>query len=110
MTMTHGQAEPMYSTLAQDPDLGELVEIFVEEMPRRISGLLDQLDRSDWEGLKRIAHQLKGAAGSYGFAPITPSASRVEEAIRQSQPEEEIRRTVEALVDLCRSARAGTPQ
>jgi len=110
MTMTRSQADVLYSTLGGDPDLGELVEMFVEEMPDRVADLLNRLNSSDWEGLRRAAHQLKGAAGSYGFTPITPSAARVEEAIRGSQPEEEIRRAAQELVDLCKQARAGAPR
>lgn len=109
MTMTRSQTDPLYSTLGKDPDMGVLVEIFVEEMPDRVADLLDWLDKSDWEGLRRAAHQLKGAAGSYGFTPITPSAARVEDSIRQSRPEKEIHRAVQELADLCNRARAGAP-
>lgn len=99
-------ARPLFSTLGSDPDLREIVELFVEEMPDRVSNLFDRLRVCDWEGLRRAAHQLKGAAGSYGFEPITLSAARVEDAIRASRPEEEIRQAIEDLVDLCRRARA----
>ena len=66
----------VYSRLAGDPDLGEIVDLFVEEMPERVATLLDQLQAQDWEGLRRTAHQLKGAAGSYGFDMISPCAGR----------------------------------
>jgi HPt (histidine-containing phosphotransfer) domain-containing protein len=98
---------PIYSVLGNHPDLKELVGLFVAEMPDRISHLLDRLDASDWEGVRRAVHQLKGSAGSYGFEPISRSAGQVEEAIRESRPEEHIRRSVEELVELCRRAQAG---
>ncbi len=101
---------PLYSTLAEDPDLRAIVEMFVEEMPGRIAGLLECLERSDWEALGRAAHQLKGAAGSYGFSAISPSAAEVEEAAKGSLPEEDIRSKVATLVDLCRAARGGVPE
>jgi len=100
---------PLYSPLAEDPDLADLVTLFVDEMPDRIAGLLARLEQGDWEGLRRLAHQLKGAAGSYGFTPITPMAGRVEHAIRNGQPEEQIRQSVGELIALCRQARAGQP-
>ncbi|OHB85061.1 MAG: hypothetical protein A2V98_25680 [Planctomycetes bacterium RBG_16_64_12] len=106
MTGTPTKSEPLCSLLGEDPELRDIVELFVEEMAERISSLLDGLNGSDWEGLRRRAHQLKGAAGSYGFPPITDSASRLEEAIRKSHPEGEIRRLVEELVDLCGRAQA----
>ncbi len=74
--------ECIYSRLSGDPDLRDIVEMFVEEMPGRVASLLDHLSDANWEGLRRAAHQLKGAAGSYGFEPISPSAGRVESAIR----------------------------
>lgn len=101
--------EYLYSSLGTDPDLADLVDLFVQEMPERISNLLETLESGDWNALRRAAHQLKGAAGSYGFGQITPGAARVEEAVRQAEPEEAIRDTVAGLVDLCNRARAGSP-
>lgn len=99
----------LYSTLATDPDLGEIVGLFVAEMPNRTATLRDRLAAGDWAELRRAAHQLKGAAGSYGFEPITPAAARLEDAIRESLLEEAIRQMVDELIALCNSARAGTP-
>ena len=89
--------------------MGELVDLFVEEMPDRVAQLLELLDQGNWEGLRRAAHQLKGAAGSYGFDAITNSADQVGENLREGKPEEEIRRAVNNLVALCNRARPGTP-
>lgn len=99
----------VYSQLGNDPDLAEIVEMFVEEMPQRIAALLRHLEQKDWESLRRMAHQLKGAAGSYGFEPVSPSAGRVESAIRDQQPEQQIRFSVLELVDLCGRLRSGQP-
>jgi histidine phosphotransfer protein HptB len=97
--------EFLHSSLGEDPDLREIVEMFVEEMPDRIAGLLEQAEARNWDGLRRVAHQLKGAAGSYGFDTITPCAGRLEDAIRNGDAEAEILRLVEGVVDLCRRAR-----
>ena len=35
---------PIFSTLADDPDLSELVELYVEEMPDRVSQIRETLD------------------------------------------------------------------
>ncbi len=101
---------PVYSSFGDDPELGELVEMFVEEMPDRISNLSACFSDKDWEGLGRLAHQLKGSAGSYGFAQISPAAARVEQAARQDPDEENIRSSLEQLLALCGQVRAGTPQ
>jgi HPt (histidine-containing phosphotransfer) domain-containing protein len=103
------QTNWLYSALAHDADLQDLVAVFAAEMPERADNLLARLRTRDWVELKRAAHQLKGVAGSYGFAPITLAAARVEEAIVKEEPEEEIYRATEDLADLCRRVRVGTP-
>jgi len=95
--------------LVGDPDLEELVALFVREMPDRVAALESLLADCDWDALRRSAHQLKGAAGSYGFAPISPSAAKVEDAIRQTSSEESIRQAVAELIDLCERAQAKQP-
>ncbi len=100
----------IYSRLADDPDLREIVDMFAEEMPDRIATLLDQLNKGDWESLRRTAHQLKGAAGSYGFDAVSPSAGKVESALMKNEPEEQIRTLVDALVEMCCRVRGGLPQ
>jgi len=99
----------LFSTLAEDPDLAEIVEMFVDEMPDRVENILNCFESEDWEGLRCVSHQLKGAAGSYGFAPITPCAGVLEAAVKQTKPEKEIHKAVDELVAMCRSVRAGTP-
>lgn len=101
--------DAVYSSLGDDPDLGELVEMFVDEMPDRVTALIDSLQSGDLDDLCRAAHQLKGASGSYGFDQITPYASKVENFAREGGTEEEIRNSVDALISLCNRLRAGTP-
>jgi histidine phosphotransfer protein HptB len=101
--------DTLYSTLGADPDLSDLVDMFVDEMPERVANIMDLLNRADWEELRRTAHQLKGAAGSYGFEPISPLAGKLETTIKNNEPEENIRKATEDLVQLCNSARAGEP-
>ena len=109
MTKTPTKGEPLYSTLGGDPDLGEIVEMFVAEMPDRVAAMTTQFDTADCEGLRRSAHQLKGAAGSHGFDSISPCAARLEDALLENELEERICRAVEELVDLCSRTRSGAP-
>jgi HPt (histidine-containing phosphotransfer) domain-containing protein len=98
----------LYSTLSADPDLAELVALFVAEMPERIEQLLAAYRRGELEQLRRTAHQLKGAVGSYGFDQLTPSAARLEAAARGGASPEEIEACLAELTNLCRLVRAGT--
>lgn len=98
------EAGPLYSTLDSDPDLGEMVDLFLEEMPERVANFLNLLGHQDRQELGRAAHQLKGAAGSYGFKQISPCAARLEDAVEDGLPIEQIRQLVEELTGLCRRA------
>ncbi len=102
-----GQNTPVYSTFGDDPDLGELVEMFVEEMPDRVENLISQFDARNWGDLGRAAHQMKGAAGSYGFDVLTPCAARLEALVRGNEPEDQIKQGLDALTELCNRVRPG---
>jgi len=100
----------VYSHLASDPDLGELVDLFVQEMPDRINALDAQAKSRNWSQLAETAHQIKGAAGSYGFGEITPYAARLEAAAQEARQEEQILSALDELIGLCRRVRSGKPQ
>lgn len=97
--------EAIYSTLADDPDLGPLVEMYVAEMPDRIATLVSRFSSGDLNGLATTAHQIKGAAGSHGFDQVTPFAARLEVAARERRPEDEVRAALDELVGVCRRLR-----
>lgn len=107
--MTSSEVEYLYSSLAEDPDLAEIIDLFIEEMPERTGNLCRSLEDANWEALGRYAHQMKGACGSYGFHQLTPYAARVETAVREGQGEAAIRQAVEELVTLCQRVRGGSP-
>lgn len=107
--MTCAPSTPIYSTLGDDEDLGELVEMFVADMPTRLADLAQAYEARDWDRLQRLAHQLKGSAGSYGFDEVTPRAARLEAAVRDRSEEVEIGRATEELLGLCSRLRAGAP-
>jgi HPt (histidine-containing phosphotransfer) domain-containing protein len=109
MTQLAPSEDAVYSTLGRDPDLGSVVTCFVQALPSRIAGILEKASVADWGSLRIMAHQLKGAGGSYGFASISPAAARIEDAIVGQQPEEAILTAVDDLADLCRRVRAGGP-
>ncbi|HLA86289.1 MAG TPA: Hpt domain-containing protein [Thermoguttaceae bacterium] len=85
----------------------ELVQMYVDEMPDRIAVIAQLLAEGNWEELRRAAHQMKGAAGSYGFDAVTPAAGAVEDAIRDGAPEEQIRQAAASLLAVCSRVRAG---
>ncbi len=99
----------LYSDLdfADDPELVDLVALFVGQMPDQIKALEAQAQSRDWNEVARSAHRLKGAAGTYGFDSLTPYAAQLEAAVRESQSEERMLAAVDELVSLCRRLRPG---
>ncbi|HEU5057252.1 MAG TPA: ATP-binding protein [Kofleriaceae bacterium] len=78
-----GEAEadaPLTSDLADDEEMLALVEQFVATMPERIGALEAASASGDRSCLARLAHQLKGAAGGYGFPRISAAAAALEAA------------------------------
>lgn len=99
--------KPLQSTLANDPDMVELVEFFVEEMGNRVDSITTAAQENDLGQLRTVAHQLKGAATGYGFEPISDSAATLEKLIDESGPSAELAnlgQQVDELIDLCRRA------
>ena len=81
--------------------------MFVEEIPDRISALEALAQSRDWQQLAKAAHQLKGAAGSYGFNAVTPFAARLESTAKDGCEEEEILSALNELLEVCRRLRSG---
>lgn len=96
----------LYSTLASDPDYTDLVEMYVEEMPERIELIREAFDSTDRELLIRLIHQLKGAAGSYGFTALTEEAARVEQLLLNDDIDND-KRAIDHLLDMCDRVRSG---
>lgn len=99
-----------YSVLGADADFAEIVGLFVDEMPGRIRDLKAHFGGANWDELARLAHQLKGAAGSYGFDQLTPFAARLETTLRNGEPAAAVRAALDELVEACGRVRAGRPQ
>jgi HPt (histidine-containing phosphotransfer) domain-containing protein len=110
MAQARDQLPAIYSSLAADPMLASLVAEFVSEIPVRIARLTRQLSAQDWPGLHRTAHQLKGAAGSYGFEELTAPAHRVEQLLAEDAETKMVSEAVRELVACCQRITAGVPQ
>ncbi len=94
---------PLVSDVGDDPDMAEIIGPFVEGLKRTADQLGHALEANDREAIRTMAHQLKGAAGGYGFATITTSAARLEAGTRTDAA---LTQLVFDLSDLCRRARA----
>jgi HPt (histidine-containing phosphotransfer) domain-containing protein len=107
---TPSQPAELISTLASDPDMGELIKMFVDEIPDRVRLVQEHWQHRNFEELKRVAHQLKGACGGYGFPTVGRAAGVLEAELNgKTTPSQGdldcISRQVNELVDLCRRVR-----
>lgn len=109
-----GPKTPIVSEFAADPDMAELVGLFVTELPDRVASIQRAVAAGQTETLTRLAHQLRGASAGYGFPTIGQSAERLELRLKQlssaSGPApgcvEAVTAQVNELVDLCNRVRA----
>ena len=64
-------SEVLRSDYHADPQMRPLVEGFVERLPKRLRALENAIREADWKLVASLSHQLKGAAGGYGFPSLT---------------------------------------
>jgi HPt (histidine-containing phosphotransfer) domain-containing protein len=97
---------PLFSDFASDPEMKELIEMFVSELPDRIEALSKAWNESEFELVGRLAHQLKGAGGGYGFPVIGEAAGRLEQRVREAGQDAagSIGNGIGELAELCRRA------
>jgi PAS domain S-box-containing protein len=103
-SMSSPQQRPaLLSTFQDDPDMLELVEEFSRALPARVEAIEAALSARDFEALRRLAHQLKGAGAGYGYPPITVAAQDVESAVHGDEPAPGLVERVAELSAICRS-------
>jgi signal transduction histidine kinase/CheY-like chemotaxis protein len=77
---------PVISQLLEDnPNLGEMVDGFVERLPETLDNIRHAMQQPDWRELKELVHQIKGTGGLYGYPGITDIAARLEFQIISQQ-------------------------
>jgi HPt (histidine-containing phosphotransfer) domain-containing protein len=106
MNKNESGSEPIQSDFEGDPQMRDLIDLFVSEMPSKASRLSDLFDGQQVDDLQRMAHQLKGAAGGYGFGSISEAAADLEQTLKAQDELESARSQVEQLIDLCQRTRS----
>ncbi len=103
-SMTH---PPLYSDLSNDPNLLTAVTSFINILPSRFAAIQSAMDGRDLEVLAKLAHQLKGSAGTFGFMPITHAAAALEQIAKGQADLVKLTESVKALATLVARVRAG---
>jgi len=94
----------LYSEMHDDPEFQELIGSFVRDLPPRIAQLEQSRASDDTAALGRCAHQLKGAAGGYGYPSISAAAREVEQDVVRGASASDIDAALAVLVARCRAA------
>ena len=98
--------ESIHSDFRDDPDMAGILAEFVGQLPQRLVEMRLAAGNNQWEVLQRMAHQLKGAGGSYGYACLTEAARELEPHVKR-QDTEAAMLALNGLVRLCERIRAG---
>ncbi|MFG0256281.1 MAG: Hpt domain-containing protein [Phycisphaerales bacterium JB043] len=102
MDQTDHNKPPIRSEFADDADMIELIEYYVSELPEKVKSLTECLETNKLDELRRLAHQMKGASGGYGFTPVGEVAAQLEQAIDGEDDIQRIQNNVEELIAMCR--------
>ena len=102
--MSAPEMPPIYSSL-DEPDMAELVEEFVACLQERVAALDAAVAAGNLAEITRLAHQLKGASGGYGFESVGIAAGELEALSKAAQSADQIRNEVDTVTGLCRRAR-----
>ncbi len=89
-----------------DPEMIDIVTEFVGDLPARIAEMQNAHRELDWEMLRRCAHRLKGAGGSYGYPMVSEIAAVLERGFIE-RCDEQFSDLVTQLQGLAEAAEAG---
>jgi len=84
----------------------DVVQLFLDELPSRLAALHNLLEQQNFPELARLAHQLKGAGGSYGFPQLTPLAAQLEQLAKIQADETALRAALDKLIEMTEQLRA----
>jgi HPt (histidine-containing phosphotransfer) domain-containing protein len=66
-----------------DPELADLIPGFLENRESDVETIKKAVERGDFEEVRVLAHNMKGAGGGYGFETITEIGDALEQAAKQ---------------------------
>jgi CheY-like chemotaxis protein/HPt (histidine-containing phosphotransfer) domain-containing protein len=102
------QPMPIEKAEARDEGFAQLVEQFVRELSDEVLALRAKFEQGDLPGLARIAHQLKGSCGSYGFPELSRRAAELERCVKDGAASEAIEAALAEFARNCAGVRSST--
>ncbi|MBN1394625.1 MAG: PAS domain S-box protein [Pirellulales bacterium] len=105
MTAEHEEG-PLVSLYADDPDVAGILGGFVEGLDIQLSDMDRAYSEERFDDLKRFAHRLKGAGGSYGYPTLTDASKKLENAAA-AKDRPAVEKSLEDVAALCRAIKEG---
>jgi signal transduction histidine kinase/DNA-binding NarL/FixJ family response regulator len=96
------RSAPIRSSLERDARVARVLNRFIGNLPERVTQLRRCVATNDIESLRHAVHNLKGAGAGYGFAALSERSNAAEEALKADQSLDQIRRQVDALIEVIR--------
>jgi CheY-like chemotaxis protein/HPt (histidine-containing phosphotransfer) domain-containing protein len=81
---------PMVSQYADDEEIAEILGGFVGGLAGQIDAMHAAHESGQHDALRRLAHKLKGAGGSYGYPCLTAVSGTLEEAAKACDASAEV--------------------
>lgn len=76
----HQSRQIVRSEFDDDPDLEDVIAEFTVALPGLVEAMRQALDHGDHDRLRRLAHEIKGTGGSYGYPALSDVGKRLEDA------------------------------
>ncbi len=102
--------EPLFSSMADDATMLDLINEFVADLPARIKALEAAFDAARLDELEGLARAMKGSSGGFGFDPICKAAEKLERSLQQALPDVQIRTDLTELINFAHLARPSARQ
>jgi CheY-like chemotaxis protein/HPt (histidine-containing phosphotransfer) domain-containing protein len=106
---TEPRPAPARSGASERDEIAALTACFLDGLPSRVDALVRGLDAGDVARVSMLAHQLKGAAGLYGFPTLSNAAAALEQCARTASQVDELVSRARTVVDLCERAHLADP-
>ncbi len=106
LSTTQPSASALRSQYAGQPVIASVLGEFVSHLEGRLTAMEAAVRSSQPEDLRRLAHQLKGAAGAYGYPSLSLAARALEEDARRGGMEA-AEKTLEEVTALCQAVVMG---
>jgi HPt (histidine-containing phosphotransfer) domain-containing protein len=76
------EGEVVVSAFRDDPEMAMILGEFVGRLNAQVVAMQQAYADDRHDELQRLAHRLKGAGGSYGYALLTDASKKLEDAVK----------------------------